>query len=59
MTITRQLMYLTPITDSDYADTLDDKPFVFEIEPVDNPLDADDPETALHDYLNTIFGARP
>ena len=54
-----QLMYLMPPTDSDYADTIDDEPFVFEVEAKDNPLDADDPETALHDYLDTIFKARP
>ena len=54
-----QLMFLTPITDSDYTDTMDDKPYVFEIEATDNPLDADDPEAALHDYLNTIFRATP
>lgn len=50
-----QLMFLTPITDSDYTDTLDDKPYVFELEATDNVMDADDPETALHDYLNTVF----
>jgi hypothetical protein len=59
MTIRHQLMYLMPMTDSTYTDTMDDTPFVFEIEAKDNPLDADDPETALHDYLNTIFRATP
>ena len=54
-----QLMYLMPLTDSDYTDTMDDKPYVFEIERVDNIMDADDPEAALHDYLDTIFRARP
>jgi hypothetical protein len=50
-----QLMFLTPISDSDYADTVDDKPYVFEFEATENIMDADDPETALHDYLNRIF----
>lgn len=51
-----QLMFLTPASDSDFTDTLDDKPYVFEFDAVDNPMDADDPEAALHDYLATIFG---
>lgn len=59
MTLRHQLMHLMPVTDSDYTDTLDDKPFVFELDAVDNIMDADDPEAALHDYLETIFKARP
>lgn len=51
-----QRMYLTPAMDTDFADTVDDKPYVFEFEATDNPMDADDPEAALHDYLATIFG---
>lgn len=58
MSIARhQLMFLNlaPMQDTDYSDTLDERPFVFEIEPVDNPLDADDPEAGLSEYYRRTF----
>lgn len=45
-------------SDSVYADTLDDEPFVYEIENTPNPFDADDPEVAYHEYLARRFSER-
>lgn len=56
MSIARhQLMFLTSPQDTDYSDTLDESPFVFEIEPVDNLMDADDPEAGLSEYYRRTF----
>lgn len=46
------------IIEPHYTDALDDRPFLFELDAVDNPLDQDDPESALHDYLMHTFGRR-
>jgi hypothetical protein len=34
---------------------IDDRPYVFEFSGDDNPMDADDPESALKDYYNQVL----
>ena len=43
------------ITEPHFVDALDDTPFVFELDCVDNPLDQDDPESALDAYYRHVF----
>jgi hypothetical protein len=53
------LMYLemdSLIIEPNYTDALDDKPYVFEFNATDNPMDADDPESALRDYYKQVRG---
>jgi hypothetical protein len=42
------------IIEPNYTDPLDDTPYVFEFSAVDNPLDADDPESALREYYKQV-----
>lgn len=46
-----QLMFLHIPKDTDFSDTLDDSPIVFEADTSDSSLDADDPESWLADYF--------
>jgi len=50
-----QLMFLHIPQDTDFTDTVDDQPYVFEFEATDNPLDNDDPEAALAAYYKRTF----
>lgn len=43
------------IIEPNFTDALDDKPYMFELDCVDNPLDADDPESALSAYYRHVF----
>ena len=52
-----QLMYLEMdylIVEPTFTDAMDDTPYVFEFNATDNPMDADDPETALRQYYNQV-----
>ena len=52
-----QLMFLeldNLIIEPNYTDPLDDTPDVFEFSGVDNPMDADDPESALRHYYKQV-----
>ena len=52
-----QLMFLhldSLIIEPHYTDALDDTPYVFEFNATDNPLDADDPESALREYYKQV-----
>jgi len=43
------------IIEPSFVDALDDRPYVFEMDCVDNPLDQDDPESALLAYYRHVF----
>jgi hypothetical protein len=47
-------MFLTIPKDTDFTDTLDDVPFVFEAGTTESSLDADDPESWLADYFSKV-----
>ena len=52
-----QLMFMhldSLIIEPHYTDPLDDTPYVFEFSAVDNPMDADDPESALREYYKQV-----
>jgi hypothetical protein len=52
-----QLMFLhldSLIIEPSFTDAMDDTPYVFEFHGTDNPMDADDPETALRQYYNQV-----
>lgn len=52
-----QLMYLemdSLIVEPSFTDALDDTPYVFEFNATDNPMDADDPESALRHYYQQV-----
>jgi len=44
------------IIEPSFTDSLDDTPYVFQFDATDNPLEADDPETALRHYYKQVRG---
>jgi hypothetical protein len=44
------------IIEPSFTDSMDDTPYVFEFAVNDNPMDADDPETALRQYYKQVRG---
>lgn len=52
----QQLMFLAldTLSDIEYEFPDDRHPIIFSVDTVDNALDADDPEVALHDYYRMV-----
>lgn len=44
------------IIEPSFTDSLDDTPYVFQFDATPNPMDADDPETALRQYYKQVRG---
>jgi hypothetical protein len=44
------------IIEPSFTDSLDDTPYVFQFDATPNPMDADDPETALRHYYKQVRG---
>jgi hypothetical protein len=44
------------IIEPSFTDSMDDTPYVFQFDATDNPMEADDPETALRHYYKQVRG---